>query len=174
MKFYVGTKEKGEKVKKQIRTLVSGEGYISVARIDEICFGKPIKNGSDYYGWSFEDVRKKMRLRETKAGWYLYFPKTIDLPFWDAIGKIPESEIVEFTNELGIKLEKELGVRCCRTVHKKNGKIVEEFGFCHGVFQSSKPNKDGQLIQQALWAVELVDGATCDVTSGHIIFGWED
>ena len=178
MKFYVGTKEKGEEIRRQIREIVKGDGYISAGRIDTIIFGAPVRFSAEFYGWPFEDVRKKMRLRETKNGWYLYFPQTMDLPFGDSVVDYPlESEKKEGVGPIDIPGNVQLdvlGLRTCRVVSKRKDKEITQLGFFHGWYQLKVPKTGGDSIMYPIGIVEMEDGSVKQVKPERIIFGWEE
>ena len=157
MKFYLVTKGEGTKIKKKIRELIDDAKYVSVKHICEV-IGERIRPdlGSDYIGWECNELKKKMRIRETKIGWYLYLPEPTELPFGDDIGKVPEPE-EKCKNEYGwkdesvgeiidssekkwnsyiltpatgfkddIELAVHLAVRCCRVISKPSKNKIKE------------------------------------------------
>ena len=203
MKFCVGKdKENGEILKNAVKLKIKqkkSEDYISVATVSDLIGVRPEKgkevpsvlSSMSYYGWSCEDVRKNMRLRQTKEGWFLYFPKTVELPFGDSFEdrtinfeEIPEKEIDTyeiFPSDTVVPADKDheviipdLAVRCCRVVSRKKNTTVTEYGFFHRWFHSRMPNSEGEMLEQELAIVEFRDGSVRQIRPDHIIFGWEE
>lgn len=184
MKFYVGRdKKNGEKLREivKLEAKKKPKGYISVETVKHLIgTGKTSLIEERYYGWSCEDVRKKMRLRQTKEGWFLYFPKTMDLPFGDSFSNMtinfeekPE-RVVDNNPKIADIFAKELDLRLCRVISKKKNTVIEEFGFFHRWFHSRMPNSDGEFIEQELAIIEFKDGSVRQIRPDHIIFGWEE
>lgn len=170
MKFKVSNKESGEFFKKKIFSEVNSDrNFISVAEVKEMF--RQVPEDADWnHGWNrdFGGKKKSVRLRENKDGWYLYLPEPIVWYF--------KKDVVQ-----NVRLEPEedslkcLDTICCRVISKSKKKPKEEMAFFYGVFQSSMPNKDGQLIQQPLALVIMAeDRAFRCVRPDHVVLGWEE
>lgn len=200
MKFYVGRdKKNGETLREVIKLEIKqkkSDGYISAATITNLIGKYPyadekeglVPSSLPYYGWKFDDVLKKMRLRQTKSGWFLYFPKTVELPFGDSFkgDVITAEEEPEATKPINdavcpgfnvdgrLEIAPHLSVRCCRVISKKKNTKVTEYGYFHRWFHSRMPNSDGEMLEQELAIVEFKDGSIRQIRPDHIIFGWEE
>lgn len=170
MRFCVKTREDGEDAKKKIKKMMENEEYISLGMILRIWHQEPIEE-SYYKGWRCSTVKRKMRLRKIKNGWALYLPdETIEMPWKPK----PCDEPIEAMINLD-SIEHRLNLRTCRVISKpKKNVIAEDFGFFHCWFQSSMPDRNGNMIMQALGIVEMQDGTVRQVRPDHIIFGWEE
>ena len=185
MKFYVGKdKKNGEKLRDNIKLEIKKKpkGYISIETIIGLIGNK--KNTSliedRYRGWGCEEVQKKIRLRQTKEGWFLYFPETTELPFGDSFNEDPifyegiPKKVVDDQPDYDRIFAEDLNLRLCRVISKKKNTVIEEFGFFHRWFHSRMPNSDGEFIEQELAIVEFKDGSIRQIRPDHIIFGWEE
>ena len=77
MKFKVESKEKGYEYKKKIEKIIYEEGWISVYEVCDIIPGaQSLTNSNMFYGWDNEiRLLRKIRVRKTKEGWWLYLPQ---------------------------------------------------------------------------------------------------
>lgn len=171
MRFCVDTREKAEESKKKIKKLMTNQKYISLGKVLSVWHSNPVTEAY-YEGWTCETVKRTLRIRKIKDGWALYLPdETIDMP-WKPKPTEAETKSTVF---MGTTINPDTCLRQCRVISKpKKNVIAEDFGYFHCWFQSSMPDRNGNLIQQALGIVEMQDGTIRQVRPDHIIFGWEE
>ena len=170
MRFCVKTREDGEDAKEKIKKMIEDEEYISLGMILKIWHPEPVEE-SYFVGWRSSTVKRKMRLRKIKDGWALYLPdETIEMPW-----KPKPIEAETKATFMGTTLSPDVCLRQCRVISKpKKNVIAEDFAFFHCWFQSAMPDRNGNMIMQALGIVEMQDGTVRQVRPDHIIFGWEE
>ena len=148
MKFYVETKKYGEKIKKKIRKLCDKKEAISLAEVVTI-FGHTPADGTDEKFWSSEDVKKKMRLRETKNGWFIYIPgepksiKFDDLTLTIFSDQDLENLITKVMTET-ILAKGNINKPCLVVSHPTKNSVREEKGIAIGHYQLAFTKSSGE------------------------------
>lgn len=170
MKFYVETKKNGEKIKKKIKRWCDKWSYITQADVIAM-FGHTPAKEAFYTGWASEDAKKKMRLRETKDGWFLYIPGEVDLRGKE---KTPKKE------KLPIPLCKELKKIAllipCKVISKPTKNSVrEEYGYSTPIpFQLDFEKSNDERVAFPVFVVIMKnDGSVRQVKPENIIFELE-
>lgn len=168
MRFCVTNQKEAEEAREKIRTLAKSSEYVSIGQVLSIWHPNPVEEAY-YEGWRSLTVKNKLRIRKIKTGWAIYLPdETIDMPW-----KPKPLEAGTKATFMGTTLSPDVCLRQCRVISKpKKNVIAEDFGYFHCWFQSSMPDRNGNLIQQALGIVEMQDGTVRQVRPDHIEFGW--
>lgn len=181
MKFYVETKKVGEAIKKAIRKKAKESDYILGSDVIE-AFGKvPAKEMKEIH-WKSSILLKKMRLRETKNGWFLYLPEpekrsTLNSTLEDRGLNIVIFEEDEFNEMIENIIEKSVKTSClnmsrCRVISKptKNS-IREEFGYTLPIpFQLDFMKSNDERVAFPVFVVVMDDGSVRQVKPENIIF----
>ena len=193
MKFHTLGQKHGQSIKDQIVKRFREIGFISLGEAKEIAGDFALKDDK-YIGWDDDsDLDRKIRVRETKKGWFVYLPEP------NAIIKIGEGKDVEQTPLIGdvcvfetsafeemihklhdivaelsyMNLLKEKNVyfyRPCIVKAKKSGRKEE---------RQDRPAKFHRWVdlskgvQQVLALVEFEDGHVEQVQPDRIIFAEE-
>lgn len=101
MKFRVESKEKGYEYKKKIEKVMSEEGWISLSEVCGIIPGvDSLTDNNMFYGWD-DEIRllRKIRVRQTKEGWWLYLPEpNIELKINQKEHSVSDDELVNLNN----------------------------------------------------------------------------
>ncbi len=165
MKFYVETKKNGEKIKKKIKRWCDKWSYITEADILGMFGHTPAEEAFDT-GWASEDVKKKMRLRETKDGWFLYIPGEVNLIGKDKTPPIP----------LCKELVKIPLLMPCKVISKPTKNSVrEEYGYSAPIpFQLDFEKSNDERVAFPVFVVIMKnDGSVRQVKPENIIFELE-
>lgn len=168
MKFYVETKKYGEKIKKKIKRWCDKYPVITEANVIAMFGHTPAEETFDT-GWASEDAKKKMRLRETKDGWFLYIPGEVDLGGKD---KTPKEE------KPPIPLCKQLRktLMPCKVISKPTKNSVrEEYGYSLPIpFQLDFEKSNDERVAFPVFVVIMKnDGSVRQVKPENIIFELE-
>lgn len=172
MKFWTDTKEKGEKVKHYIRDLAKKEKPVALSDVMEGFGHIP---HPDTYNKTFnnEEILKKMRLRNTKDGWYLYLPEPSSKVKFDS-EKYVDSIVDEFKKLIEIiSVGSYFGYfyRPCIVKAKKSGRKEERQDRKARFHRWADLSKG---VRQVVALVEFDDGHIEQVQPDRIIFGEEE
>lgn len=179
MKFYVETKKNGEKIKKKIKRWCDKWPYITQADVIGMFGHTPAEEAFDI-GWASEDVKKKMRLRETKGGWFLYIPGEVDLSGKE---QMPKEDNVTLTDEdiwrivdqtMRMVIGTHAGLPCKVISKPTKNSVREEEGLSLGVFQLNFTKADDEVVAFPVFVVVMKnDGSVRQVKPENIIFELE-
>lgn len=181
MKFYVETKKVGEAIKKAIRKKAKESDYILGSDVIE-AFGKvPAKEMKEIH-WKSSILLKKMRLRETKNGWFLYLPEperktTLNSTLEDHGLNVVIFEEDEFYKKIGEIINAASWSdfspsNRCRVISKPTKNTVrEEPGYSLGIFQLDFMKSNDERVAFPVFVVVMDDGSVRQVKPENIIFG---
>lgn len=194
MRFSVYDKKAGVKIKKKIINVLNDKspdgGFITVADVKKFCGGLAISNDDYYFGWEKEVyLLRKIRVRETKNGWYLYLPD----PKYLVVNVEPSGEFMDENKNQDddgdesyefdiltiltclINSLKEIneGRRKCMVWKKSRKKdvVAEEWPCWFHCWSSNRIVKDdGKVVDQLLAVCEYQDGHVERINYDHIRF----
>ena len=185
MKFYVETKKVGEAIKKAIRKKAKESDYILGSDVIE-AFGKvPAKEMKEIH-WKSSILLKKMRLRETKNGWFLYLPEperrsTLNSTLEEHGINIVVFDEDDFYKKIGEIINATLFSASwwnfssnsrCKVISKPTKNTVrEEPGYSLGVFQLDFMKSNDERVAFPVFVVLMDDGSVRQVKPENIIFG---
>ena len=159
MKFYVGDRELGENVRSTINRLTKLQDYVTIANVMN-AFGLYPDPETKVKGWYSEEIRGKIKLRETKAGLCMYIPG-------DPVYLNNENIKAYILYPDGTPYY----LRDCVVIsHPKKGVVKEEKAWFHTIYQNVVTKKDGTVISNALALVEMQDGTIRNVMPTSIRF----
>ena len=186
MKFEASYENLAKFRKKKIKTRLYETGVITLYEVREMFNEKPDESDHDV-GWFKETaLMNKIRVRETKQGWFVYLPEPVKIP-WDEEGNMTmdgerahiqsERTQVEIVEEL-INLRKTIEnavfkllnwspIRLCIVKAKKSGRKEERQD------RKAKFHRWVNLskgVQQTVALVEFEDGHIEQVQPERIIF----
>lgn len=159
MRFYVKDKTTGENIRSTMNRLAELQDYITIANVYN-AFGLIPEPEMKVKGWYSREIKGKIRLRETKAGFFLYIPK-------DPVYLNNENIKTYLLYPNGYPWELR---RCVVISRPKKGVIKEEKGWYHTTYQSIITKGDGLVIASALSLVEMEDGTFRNVKPTNIRF----
>lgn len=181
MKFKVDSKEHGNRVKKEILFLEKEMAHITVACVKDI-LSEPIKDIDRDYSWEIKGLRlqRKLRVRETSTGWYLYFPEPEYIPYGDGSDPVSfrkiENEEPEDIDWIRYIVDQFFILRDTRrpveVIHKKDRKIEKRYGMFHDWTTNRVVKEDGTIVDQLLAIVEFPDGHVERIDHKNILFSW--
>lgn len=182
MKFYVENKKTGEAIKKGVRDLATRKEIITAADIYEL-FGHIPDPETKKKGWSALHASKRMRLRETKNGWFLYLPEPAELkpvyledapePYEDSINLVifEYNEFIETMKDVFKEVTKTNPIhyyyRPCTVLGRKTGPMSgrkDRKAWLHREYETDKGAK------MILCLVEFEDGSMEEVVPSRVIF----
>lgn len=165
MKFKVQSESHGKAVKRDILKIAKRSDEISVHDVGDLT-GNPQPRSAKYCIWLYNDLKGKIRVRETKTGWYIYLPGSDEF--------VKKGLREKETPKKSANRRKKN--RMCVVHRKKDGKTVEESCIYIDQYVSRIPDGNGSYIQQMLCLVQHVDGQLEEVKpkSVRIIVNEED
>ena len=171
MKFKVESKEKGYSYKKAILKELEDALWVTVEDVCNIVpDAKSLDDNNKHIGWNEEaDLKKKIRVRQTKDGWWLYLP---DPNYDDLEDRLSDESLLD---QIMILMTESVYGIPCRVISKPKKNVVrEEFGYSYGGFQLKFTKSNGEEIAYPVFLVRMIDGTARQVKPENIIFGWED
>ena len=166
MKFKVDSKAHGDAIKKE---LYDGGGFLSLASIMQAFGDIDLIAEEDWdHGWFLKDLKdgNKLRVRECKDGWYIYFPDDMVPAPEELVNPSNEMTEVEFINYL-IESVRDLLIdiydsrrKCMVNKSAGRGKIKYYNCWFHCWTMNRVQKDDGTIVDQLL--------AVCEFPNGHV------
>lgn len=172
MKYYVETKKEGEAIRKEIRKLADKSECIAESAIIELFGHVPAPETKTHFYIS-EDIKKKMRLRETKSGWFLYMPElyfTDDRTYSWSTGEPIREENEEEKSYAALLSDSIYGRPCLVLSKLKKDKKRKEEGLCLGLHDLEFTKADGTHIAYPIFVVTMKDGSNRQVKPENVVF----
>lgn len=185
MKFWAETKKKADAIRKAIREYCKEKDVITEANIIEL-FGHVPDPETKKYFWNSEDVLKKIRVRQTKDGWWLYLPEperksALNSTLEDHGINIVVFDEDEFYEKVGDIINATLFSASwldfspnnrCKVISKPTKNTVrEEFGYASSMpFQLTFTKSNDEVVAFPVYVVRMDDGSVRQVKPENIIF----